>query len=120
MNPGTLSLIMSDPTPEKGNDDEFARLLQRLLSLINAWVRGQKGRVSEGYIVPEPEGLMLYVIGRQESYDFDLSRELSDFTLRVAAQGLELNTTLLPASSPDELTAFFDPRRGPAIRIPAE
>ncbi|WP_143393607.1 hypothetical protein [Fimbriiglobus ruber] len=70
--------------------------------------------------MPEPDGLMLYVIGRQEAYDFDLSRELSEFAGRSTDLGLDLNTTLLPASTPEELGAFFDPLRGPAIRIPAE
>jgi hypothetical protein len=76
--------------------------------------------LSDAYLVPEPDGLMLYAIGRADAYDFDLGRELSEFSLHLAGQGLDLNTTLLPACVPDELAAFFDPTWGPAIRIPAE
>ena len=118
MNAETMSLILSLPAP--GINEEFSRVLQRLLSLTSAWVKGQKARVSDGYLVTEQDGLMLYAIGREQTYDFDLGRELSEFSILLADQGLDLNTTLLPASSPEELAAFFDPSRGPAIRIPAE
>jgi len=87
---------------------------------LSNWVKSQKARVAEGYLVPEPDGLMLYLIGKTEAYDFELGDELSNFSLKLVDQGVNLNTTLLPASSPQELAAFFDPLRGPAIRIPAE
>jgi hypothetical protein len=117
---GTLSLILTGSPSSGGGEEELSRLIQRLFSAVNTWVRSQRAKVYEAYLVPEADGLMLYVIGRQEAYDFDLSRELSDFAGHSTDQGLELNTTLLPASSPEELGAFFDPLRGPAIRIPAE
>jgi len=118
MKPGTLSLIFSPP-PSSGKDD-LSGTLQRLLSPINAWVKSQCASVLEAYLVPEAECLMLYVIGRSEAYDFELGEKLSDFSIRLADQGIDLDTTLLPASSSDDLTAFFDPLQGPAIRIPAE
>lgn len=118
MNPAPLSLIVSPPP--SGGDDEFSRHLQRLLSKISTWVKVQKGMLSEAYLVPEPDGLRLYAVGRQETYDFSLSRELSEFSVRLCTQGMDVNVTLLPAGSSEEIAAFIGPERGPAIRIPAE
>jgi hypothetical protein len=118
MNSGTLSLILSSPPP--GGRDELSRIFHRLLAPIDAWIKSQKANVSEGYLIDEPDGLMLYVLSRGDSYDFELGKNLSEFSVRLADQGVNLNTTLLPAAPPEELTAFFDPKRGPAIRIPAE
>jgi hypothetical protein len=115
---GTLSLTESPPAPSGNN--EISRILQQLLNPINSWVKGHKANVSEGYLVPEPDGLMLYVVGRRDAFDFELGEELSELSVRLAEQGIDLDTTLLPAASPEELTAYFDSSRGPAIRIPAE
>jgi len=87
---------------------------------IFKWVRRQSNDLSEAYLVFEPDGLMLYVLSRRQDYDFELSQQLSEFSVQLADQGINVNTTLLPATSPEELLTFFDPRQGPAIHIPAE
>lgn len=118
MNSRASSLILTPPSP--GVNEEFSRTLLGILSEVTAWVKSQKTRVSEGYLVPEPAGLRLYVIGRAEAFDFDLGGELSDFSVRLFDQGIYLDTMLLGSATLDELTAFFDPVNGPAIHIPAE
>ena len=120
MSTSTLSLVLSPPTAPGGGEEEYVRVLNRLLTHLSAWVRRHGEKVSEAFLVVEPDGLMLYVVGREEAYNFELGDELSEFSIGLADQGLNVGTTLLPASSPEELRAFFDPQRGPAIRIPAE
>ena len=116
----TATPFLVPPPPHAGTTDEFSGTLRRLLSLIGTWVRSQKTRVSEGYLIPEPDGLMLYAVGREEAYDFELGDELSEFSVRLEDQGLQVGTTLLPAGTAEELAAFFDPLRGTVIRIPVE
>jgi len=94
--------------------------LQGLQIHVGAWVKAQKSRVRDAYLVPEREGIRLYVIGRSEVFDYELSRELSEFSISLLGEGMDLNTTLLPASSPGELLAFFDPERDTAIGVPVE
>ena len=60
----------------------------------------------------------LYVMTKAEAYDFELSRKLAEFAAPYVAEGILESVTLLPASSPEELEAFFDPKK--AIRIEIE
>jgi hypothetical protein len=50
----------------------------------------------------------LYLVTRSEAYDFELGDKLSEFAATYIERGLLGSVTLLPASSPDQLAAFFD------------
>ena len=59
----------------------------------------------------------LFLMTETEVYDFDLSDKLADFAGPYIERGLLDSVTLLPACSPDELTAFFDPTSAVRIEI---
>jgi hypothetical protein len=57
----------------------------------------------------------LYLMTDAEAYDFELSEKLAEFAAPYIERGLLDGVMLVPASSPEELRAFFDPDS--AVRI---
>ena len=57
----------------------------------------------------------LYMVTQSSPYDFDLGDKLSDFAAPYIERGLLSGSSLVPASSPEELAAYFD--LGKVIRI---
>lgn len=60
----------------------------------------------------------LYLVTKKEAYDFDLGDKLAEFAIPYIERGLLSSVTLLPASTPEQLTAYFDPKK--AIRLECE
>jgi hypothetical protein len=50
----------------------------------------------------------LYMVTRSEAYDFELGDRLSEFAAPYIERGLLGSAVLIPASSPEELAAYFD------------
>ena len=59
----------------------------------------------------------LYLLIKAEAYDFTLSGKLAEFAAPYIERGLLDSATLLPASSPEEQKAFFDPETAWRIEI---
>jgi hypothetical protein len=59
----------------------------------------------------------LYVVTEVEVYDFALGDKLAELAGPYVGRGLLESVTLLPACSPDELTAFFDPNSAMRIEV---
>ena len=57
----------------------------------------------------------LYLMTDAEAYDFELSEKLAEFAAPYIQRGLLDSVMLVPASSPEQLQAFFDPDS--ALRI---
>jgi hypothetical protein len=60
----------------------------------------------------------LYLLTTAEAYDFELGDKLADFAAPYIERGLLSSVTLLPASTAEELAAFFDPTK--AVRVEIE
>lgn len=117
MNTNTL-ISPTGPLNPAAAPEDFSRSLQRLLSHIGGWVKAHHSQLSDAYLVPEPDGLMLYAVGSEVQYDFLLGDELNDLSVSMAARGMDIDVTLIPKCSSEELSSFLDPQKGPAIRIP--
>jgi hypothetical protein len=50
----------------------------------------------------------LYMVSQSEAYDFDLGDKLSEFAAPYIERGLLGGASLVPASSPEGLAAYFD------------
>jgi hypothetical protein len=50
----------------------------------------------------------LYMVTQSEAYDFELGDKLSEFAAPYIERGLLGGASLVPASSPEELAAYFD------------
>ena len=61
--------------------------------------------------------LGLYVVTEVEVYDFALGDKVAELAGPYVGRGLLDSVMLLPAFSPDELTAFFDPDSAVRIEI---
>jgi hypothetical protein len=59
----------------------------------------------------------LYLLTAAEAYDFELSRKLSDLAAPYIERGLLDSVSLLPASTTEELEAFFDPKMALRVEI---
>lgn len=69
----------------------------------------------EVYFARDGGSISLYLMTKAEVYDFELSRKLADFAAPYLERGLLDSASLLPASSAEELEAFFDPKT--ALRV---
>jgi hypothetical protein len=90
------------------------RAVELVLYLIRGvaeWGAQRTEDVVGFYLDMTPEGLVLYAVGRKEAFDFTLSEAFSRFSSRYIEEGLLTQATLLPATSSEELTSFFDPER---------
>lgn len=70
-----------------------------LLQPINDWCGRHSDRVSACHFDTAPDGLVLFIIGRSEKYDFELSRELADFMVALVDKGYPVFARLVPARS---------------------
>ena len=78
----------------------------------------QHGGNLKAFLSPRGGGSFgLYMVTDVEVYDFALSNKLAELAGPYIGRGLLDSVTLLPASSPDELTAFFDPDSAVRIEI---
>jgi hypothetical protein len=59
----------------------------------------------------------LYLVTTAEVYDFELGDKLAAFTAPYIERGLLGSVTLLPASTPEELAAYFDPMKALRVEI---
>lgn len=65
----------------------------------------------KAYFSLGPGTVGLYLVTTSDAYDFALGDKLADFAVRYIDRGLLTSVTLLPASTPEQLTAYFDPRK---------
>ncbi len=114
MSTGTLGFQVhasAAPGPRSTRDrDRTGRTVQQLVELlseIGRWATVRADRVSECYLAHVPDGLQLFVVGKAEQYDFDLSREMGDLMCVLADRGQLVVPTLIPASTPEELENYF-------------
>jgi hypothetical protein len=61
--------------------------------------------------------LALYLVTDVEAVDFTLSAKLAEHVAPFVERGLLDGVMLLPASTPEELSAFFDPRSAFRVEI---
>lgn len=59
----------------------------------------------------------LFLTTKAEKYDFDLADKLAEFAAPYIERGLLGSVTLLPASTPEELAAFFDITKALSVEI---
>ena len=90
---------------------EFDFRFHQVIVSVTGWIKNRKSVASAGYLVFKPDDLVLYVVSTSRSYDFVLAKELADFSVQLADQGTNVNIRLLPESTPDELSAYFDRQR---------
>ena len=90
----------------------------RMCEQIAAFMQEHDGSKFKAYFSRNGGVIGLYLVTMAEAYDFDLADKLAEFAAPYLERGLLSSVTLLPASTPDELTAYFDPRR--AIRVGIE
>ena len=93
--------------------DLFLEMCHRVLEFAGAHAR----QGVEVFFAIDGESSGLYLMTKAEAYDFDLSRKLTEFAAPYIERGLLDSVTLLPASSTEELEAFFDPQKALRVEI---
>jgi hypothetical protein len=90
-------------------------LFLKMCEQVAAFVEEHAGQDAEVFFARDGGAVKLYLMTKAPAYDFDLSRKLAEFAAAYIERGLLDSVALLPASSPEELAAFFDPKK--ALRI---
>ncbi len=81
------------------------------------WCRKFLDKVQACYVAAPTTFLQVFVIGKSQKYDFDLSEELSALELKLA-DTWRVSVLQLPATAPDDLQSFFNTEG--AIEVYAE
>ena len=59
----------------------------------------------------------LYLVTTSEAYNFELGDKLAEFAAPYIERGLLGSVALLPAFTPEQLAAYFDPRKAMRVEI---
>ena len=111
-----MPLITLGLTADRGADGGESRRdpalgqVFKMLERLGGWAATRADRLADVYLVRAGNSVDLYLITRAEAYDFPLGRELAEFAAPYIARGVINAATLIPASSPEELEAFFNPK----------
>jgi hypothetical protein len=102
----------ANPTPrERGRSrskrsgfNTFLRLLEHITEFM------EENNLQDGaaYIALGNGTPELYVVTQSAAYDFELGDKLSEFVAPYIERGLLGGASLITASSPEELAAYFD------------
>ncbi len=93
-------------------------LVIRMCEDIAMFMEANETQNSKAYISLGNGQPDLYLVTTKEAYDFDLGDKLAEFAASYIERGLLGSVTLLPASTPEQLAAYFNPKK--AIRIEIE
>lgn len=113
----TLGINRTEKTPPPRKKSQFDAVL-RMCEQMAVFMQEHNADKFKAYFTRDSGMIGLYLVTTNEAYDFDLSDKLADFASPYIERGLLNSVMLLPASTPDELTAYFDPRT--AIRVEIE
>lgn len=80
----------------------------RLLERIIEFMKENSLQDGTAYIALGNDTPELYLVTQSKACDFELGDKLSEFAAPYIARGLLGNASLIPASSPEELAAYFD------------
>lgn len=92
-------------------------LFMRMCENIALFMQENDGRDFKAFLVRDHGFISLYLMTTAKTYDFELSRKLTEFSGPYIKRGVFESVSLLPASSFEELEAFFDPKRALQIKI---
>jgi hypothetical protein len=93
----------------RGEEGNAVARLMRIIQAIKAWAMTVEDRLSKAYLASEPEGLRLFVISRNTTHDFELTKAGTLLSIMLSDAGLDLRVSQIPDGTPDELQAFLDP-----------
>jgi hypothetical protein len=84
---------------------------------IASFMRANNGREFKAFFARDNGAVGLYLMTKTETYDFELGDKLAEFAAPYIERGLLGSVTLLPASTPEELAAYFDPMKALSVEI---
>jgi hypothetical protein len=90
-------------------------LFLRMCEHLALFMQENNGQGFETFFARDRGSINLYLMSKSEAYDFELSRKLAEFAAPFIERGVLDSASLLPASSAEELEAFFDPKT--ALRV---
>jgi hypothetical protein len=69
-----------------------------LLGHFSKWMQENESKVRLSYLIQERNGFGWYVVGADDEFDFDLSKDLTEFGASLIRMGYPIHATLLPGS----------------------
>ena len=89
----------------------------RMCENIATFMDENNGKDFKAFFSRDGSAIGLYLVITSEVYDFELGDKLAEFAAPYIERGLLTSVTLLPASSPEELAAYFDPTKALRVEI---
>lgn len=112
-------VISGAKAPGGAATPKMSRLQRSVFDLVaatNHWASERAARVSRFYLLTDADGVRLFLVGRADEYDFALSKELAEFA-HTWSKRVPVVPMLIPACTPGELTAYFDPDTALGISV---
>lgn len=101
------------------SEKKYASFKEDFLMPLHEWCERHKDKVTSCYAgVPQSEMIPVFVVGKNEQYDFDLVSELAQMDIKLQANQWNAICHQLPAGDLDTLATFFDPSK--ALEIYAQ
>lgn len=114
----TLGFKQSEVKPTRRTQPKLDLFLSMCQSVGAFMAKHGGGNFNAFLSRADGSAFCLYLMTDAEAYDFDLSGKLATFAAPFIERGLLESASLLPASSPEELSALFD--LDSALRIEIE
>ena len=112
----TLGFSRSDGVRSRRRQSPFDSVL-RMCEHIAAFLHENDGGEFKAFFSRDGGIVGLYLLTTSEPYDFNLADKLAEFAAPYIERGLLGSVTLLPASTPQELAAYFDPNKALSVEI---
>ena len=93
--------------------DFFLRMCER----VAIFMQDNDGGEFKAFFSRDGGTVSLYLVTTAETYDFKLGDKLAEFAAPYIDRGLLSGVTLLPASTPEDLAAFFDLSKALRVEI---
>ena len=92
-------------------------VMMRMCEHIASFMQENDGGEFKAFFSRDCGTVGLYLVTTSPVYNFELADKLTEFAAPYIERGLLNSVTLLPASSPDELAAYFDPMKALLVEI---
>ena len=89
----------------------------RMCEHIAAFMQENDGGEFKAFFSRDRGTVGLYLVTTSPVYNFELGDKLTECAAPYIERGLLSSVTLLPASTPEELTAYFDPMKAVRVEI---
>jgi len=116
-----MDMTSTEKTAErrKGRQHKVMSRLEKVLNAIGQWSLDRAKKIKDVICVLKNGQVEVFVVTKAEEYDYELSKQLTEFSSPYILRSVIGDATLVPSASNSELRCYFDPRDVLMLHLPA-